>query len=284
MDRLLRYVPHIQEATYFDIQNISDYFWSSDNEYHDLVHFNLSPPFPFFTTRYRLASQTYSKEHGTTPQPGWRQTEVLTVFQTIESVAHIERLHGPQIRRVAQDRLPTSAKWIQEAAVYFVRKRQIIGDIVYLYALNEYGQIMSNEAGETAFFIIHSTLDESEAPHLVSYLHVSGMALTFLHCRNVEILDPPPASKKRLPRKVKFESRYHRLKINAIGPGKRSQTTSRGTGITQGLHVIRGHFRSYGPEFGKGKLFGRLSGRFWVAAHLKGDEGAGVIDKDYEIE
>jgi len=284
MDRLLKYVPHIQQAQYFDIQNISDYFWSSDNEYHDLVHFNLSPPFPLFTTRYSLPDKTHSREHGTTPQPKWKGYEVLTVFQTIESVAHIERLHGPQIWRVAQDRLPASAKWIQESAVYFVHKRQVLGDVVYLYALDDHGQIMTNEAGETAFFIIHSTIDDSEAIHMVSYLHVSGMALTFLHCRNVEIIDPPQPSKKRLPRKVKFESRYHRLKVNAIGQDKRSRGTGRGTGIAQGLHVVRGFFKEYGPEFGKGKLFGKLSGRFWVAAHLRGNKDLGIINKDYEIE
>jgi hypothetical protein len=48
-------------------------------------------------------------------------------------------------------------------------------------------------------------------------------------------------------------------------------------------HDVRGHWVEYGPEYGKGKLFGKLSGRFWVPAHARGSADTGEVVKDYKI-
>ena len=45
-------------------------------------------------------------------------------------------------------------------------------------------------------------------------------------------------------------------------------------------HVCRGHFAEYGPQFGKGLLFGKHAGRFFVPPHLKGKKEYGVVEKD----
>ena len=48
-------------------------------------------------------------------------------------------------------------------------------------------------------------------------------------------------------------------------------------------HVCRGHFAEYGPQFGKGLLFGRYAGRFFIPPHLRGDEKNGIVEKDYAV-
>jgi hypothetical protein len=48
------------------------------------------------------------------------------------------------------------------------------------------------------------------------------------------------------------------------------------------VHSCRGHFSEYGPEFGKGLLFGKYEGRFWVPPHMKGRRGNGTVYKEYK--
>jgi hypothetical protein len=74
--------------------------------------------------------------------------------------------------------------------------------------------------------------------------------------------------------------RYHTLEIvpNNSKPGTR--------GVPIGAmprHFCRGHFAEYGPEFNKGLLFGKYSGRFYVPPCFKGDNKNGIVEKDYEI-
>lgn len=48
------------------------------------------------------------------------------------------------------------------------------------------------------------------------------------------------------------------------------------------LHLVRGHFRTYGEE-GRGLLFGRYAGRYWIPSQVKGSLSSGLIVKDYKV-
>jgi hypothetical protein len=286
MDRLLRWVKDIREATYIDVQNVADYFWSHDEDYWDLVNFNLAPPFSFFATRYGLPEVVRSTKFGEVPRPEHKGVEILTVFRQTAGIPNYTR--GPDALYASLSaRTPVSgAKWHYDIFVFPVKGRVAYPPSLFFTAVNELGQIAryDNQSGR-AFW------QATQYPHFEinvqspTYLHVSGLALTFLNSRNVELLKPPPgSSKKRRPRKEKFESRYYRIKVNAIGQ-RYERIGGRGaTGISQALHIVRGHFREYGPEFGKGLLFGKYAGRFWVAAHTSGSPESGVVVKDYEVE
>lgn len=47
------------------------------------------------------------------------------------------------------------------------------------------------------------------------------------------------------------------------------------------LHGVRRHCRRYGPKYGKGLLFGKYEGMFWIAPHTRGKAEVGEIQKDY---
>lgn len=74
--------------------------------------------------------------------------------------------------------------------------------------------------------------------------------------------------------------RYHVLVVRPAGA--RSDAPAQEIG-NMPRHVCRGHFAEYGPEFGKGLLFGRLAGRFYIPPHVRGDAKNGVVEKDYEV-
>lgn len=104
-------------------------------------------------------------------------------------------------------------------------------------------------------------------------------ALNFLACKNVDIAEPrrPRPERRRLAR---LDVRVHTLVVRPVGR-QRTRGGAATADDTAPLHSVRGHFASYGPEYGKGKLFGRLSGRFWVPGHARGSAEHGEVRKDY---
>ncbi|WP_426513151.1 hypothetical protein ACPPVO_22495 [Dactylosporangium sp. McL0621] len=47
------------------------------------------------------------------------------------------------------------------------------------------------------------------------------------------------------------------------------------------LSPVRGHFSHYGKQYNRGLLFGKYSGKFWVAGHVRGASRA--EPKDYVL-
>lgn len=109
--------------------------------------------------------------------------------------------------------------------------------------------------------------------------------LQLLSCKNVSLqsIENDVHSVYSANRKYGKRSdnyRYHILVVRP--PGAHKDSPAQEIGVMP-RHMCRGHFAEYGPEFGKGLLFGRLSGRFYVPPHLKGNPDNGIIEKDYQI-
>ena len=106
-------------------------------------------------------------------------------------------------------------------------------------------------------------------------------AWAFASCKNVEFREVHPSTRK--PKRMKDPSRvvYRELVLSggvrsrvSPAPGSKRIET-RGTA----LHLVRGHFKDYS---GSG-LFGRpqLSGTYWWAPHVAGDQNYGTVLKSY---
>lgn len=108
--------------------------------------------------------------------------------------------------------------------------------------------------------------------------------LLMLTCSNVA-LDPRDVvgrSKNAIKRHGgdSLSFRYHVLVMRR--PGAKPSEPGEEIGVMP-RHVCRGHFAEYGPEFGKGLLFGKHAGRFYVPPHLRGDKKNGIVEKDYQV-
>lgn len=108
--------------------------------------------------------------------------------------------------------------------------------------------------------------------------------LVLLGCKNVglsAITDNKQfriATKRHGPSSTGY--RYHVLVVRPAG----GKSDSPGIEIgTMPRHVCRGHFAEYGPDFGKGLLFGRLAGRFYIPPHVRGNTEYGEVAKDYLV-
>lgn len=107
-------------------------------------------------------------------------------------------------------------------------------------------------------------------------------ALNYMNCRNVEIVEPtrPRAESRRIAR---TGTRVH--VINVFPVGKSTRSAGKGTNNNCGVPLtsVRGHFSCYGPDYGKGLLFGKLAGRFWIPQHARGDKVLGESKHDYVL-
>lgn len=106
-------------------------------------------------------------------------------------------------------------------------------------------------------------------------------ALNFCNCRNVELVEPhrPRAVARRIAR---TGCRVHTINVFPTGRSSRSESDGQSTGVP--LTSVRGHFACYGPEYGRGLLFGRIVGRFWIPQHARGAAEFGEDRHDYVLE
>lgn len=117
---------------------------------------------------------------------------------------------------------------------------------------------------------------------------VLSATLNFMACSNIEIAEP----KRTFP--VRQRLRRFQVPVQTIvvrPPGRRSadaagQPDGRPMDeLDTAVTSVRGRFNHYGPRYGRGLLFGKLEGKFWIPAHARGPraDGAEPPVRDYEL-
>lgn len=104
-------------------------------------------------------------------------------------------------------------------------------------------------------------------------------AINLIHCKNIELVDEPLTRQQQRRKKRKAETIY---KVLAIKEGDKSyRYLEHGhNGSKKALHLCRGHFRTYTDD---APLFGRVTGTFWIPAHVKGAKEHGEVVKNYKV-
>jgi hypothetical protein len=107
-------------------------------------------------------------------------------------------------------------------------------------------------------------------------------ATTFLNCTNVTIVTP---SRQRQLRRQIERTGVDVTEIQVFS-SRRSVRGARVPADSGGmpLSTVRGHVARYGPKFGRGLLFGKYEGEFWIPAHARGDAENGTHEQRYTIE
>lgn len=112
-----------------------------------------------------------------------------------------------------------------------------------------------------------------------------GGSLNFLNSSNVDIAEPvrPRATRRRIERTgVTVQT------IVVRPPGKRRTKTGPDQArpidaIENVLSPVRGHFSHYGDAYGRGLLFGKYAGKFWVPSHTRGADAGEAGEKTYVL-
>lgn len=106
-------------------------------------------------------------------------------------------------------------------------------------------------------------------------------ALNFCACRNVRLVEPehPRPTRRRLAR---LGVKVHTINVFPVGKTYTGTARTGGGGGGVPLTSVRGHFAEYGVN-GKGLLFGKHAGRFWVPQHARGSKEHGESRADYRL-
>lgn len=121
------------------------------------------------------------------------------------------------------------------------------------------------------------------------FVDIAFLALSFMNCRNVSLrqVAPKPLTKKQRKRGDVPRVAHHVIEIEPMRP---RVVGNAGAGPVIGLdsgkkslHIVRGHFKHFGPEWGTKKLFGRVSGKFWWEKMTRGSIDVGLVESDYAV-
>lgn len=115
------------------------------------------------------------------------------------------------------------------------------------------------------------------------------LGLSFLNCKNVVVTEEAGRYANRQDRRAAERRddpplvKYRTLHIEPMKTVLKTEGGIEQNGLKKALHICRGHFAEYGDDYGKGKLFGKYEGRFFIPAHVRGSAEQGVIDKRYVV-
>lgn len=116
-------------------------------------------------------------------------------------------------------------------------------------------------------------------------------AFALMGCKNVhhvEVDERAKLNRQQIRAREREKQPFITYKILEVKPLRSMKTSAaepdnEEDGRITRMHWVAGHFAEYGPEYGKGLLFGRIAGRFFIDPHVRGDLDEGFITKDYKL-
>jgi hypothetical protein len=110
------------------------------------------------------------------------------------------------------------------------------------------------------------------------------LALSFMHCKNVQTLEERPevkVSKKFQKKTGRPLTTFKVLEIESMKKVLKHEGLSESTGLKKALHICRGHFKDY-RDSGLGKH--HVKGLWWWSDHVRGHLSEGVVNKEYDVQ
>jgi hypothetical protein len=300
-------LPVLPNAQVFAIDNVCEYCYRHmEQEFWTLGDLpNLAPPFPAFFMETRRPRQMLHREGGKyqlapfdLDWDGWgvlvmgSESETvdatapwLPYVQCDEEMAPAQQCGGSTPSQVSP--IGGIPKW-HLVAILLVEERR--GRIVGPVVIWDF-QVDSNGAACSQPRVIGAArpddVPESEfwagMSDVSALLYPAFLSISFLHCKNIRVeRQTPPQKLSRAFRRRHGRplTRFHTLQITPMKQVLEREGQSESIGLKKALHICRGHFKTFTPEH---KLFGRYTGTYWWAAHVRGTIEQGIALKDYAV-
>lgn len=252
-------VNEFARAIPFRIDNVADYYFETPkNDWSQDDFPNVAPPYPSFWLEYAMP-EAINQSNIIIPNPvrGYRaglwfrvctEDKVADTEWDMECWLFIKRLTGPKDQ---------ACRW--RIAV------EKSGGIVVI--------------GERSW---EKHQEKDDNWYVAGWLYPGLLALSFLHCKNVDLIEniPPklPMTKKRAqhPPRTKF----YTLNIKPMQRILEDEGHASQTGLKLALHICRGHFKDFSKG---GGLFGKYHGMYWWDSQVRGSKEHGEVKKDYRV-
>lgn len=274
----------LRDAYVIVADNIAEYWYLhrqrfiGDGTWNE-VYPHLVPPFQVTWIEYRSPWFSNSEKGEMDDRTiGW-----LLISGTVDSA---EQLSGRNLGITSADK-----PWRHVFALQFIENDyRLIGPVEHIeYVLDREGQLIAIN-GEALVPTVDTTTGEMsergagfDRRICKERLHILFLCLSFLHCKNVAQVENAQSFKLQRARMRRGKPplvTYRTLEINPMKEILRTEGRSEEVGLKRALHICRGHFASYTEDK---KLFGRITGRFWIPAHVRGSKEVGEVKKDYKI-
>jgi hypothetical protein len=254
-----KFLADMDKTEIFYIQNVADYVFSGTQERWEIAKDfpNIAPPFPVFWMEY------VDTRRGDNSQVGF-------LFSSVE----------------ADPKWGINSKWGMFVSWILFLDGMLFQPITWTIAINENGSVALRHDGTPDMV---AKVDERLYPNEPGFeeLNLGDMfippmlAVSLLHCKNVDIVSREPKIGNRKQRgRHTPKIRYHTLQIAPMKKILQEEGRADETGIKNALHICRGHFK----DFSRGKgLFGKYKDVFWWDSQARGRAERGVVLKDYSV-
>ncbi|OGC95283.1 MAG: hypothetical protein A2029_01420 [Chloroflexi bacterium RBG_19FT_COMBO_47_9] len=249
----------IFNAHVFFIDNVADYYYSisKKDEWHETDFPNIAPPLEIMWFEWNIPKTIYSNgelisftrnyknalliKSFKTENKGWKY--ICNPFASLDSLEDLKRDNPIIIENIPSDGNSLNIRCIK-----------------------------IDDAKQTINFKV-SDFDISTL-----WINPVFLALSFIHCRNVQIVPKGKGVLHKSRDRNAPSFRYHLLQIDPMKRVLAEAAEKNNTNIKMALHICRGHFKDYrnGPG-----LFGKFKDVYWWDQQLRGDLSLGYVDKDY---
>lgn len=271
-----------KEAVVLRIDNVARYYFevnSQENWSLETDFPNIAPPFEAFWMEYKSPGIINSEGKIKPVAPALKTGRFGALF-TVKEIPEIEAKEAD-----------TDAHWAMTALCFVdlpgIHRGLRLLPFYSMLGVTKEGQLATIQGRPFTNIMFESEripefeqqgITPEDAKRGQTFLYPMLLALSFLHCKNVEIVSGGKirvkSAQKAAPKVKVYTLQIEPIKkiLDAAG--------ARNTGIKQALHICRGHFK----DFSKGKgLFGKYKGLYWWDAQVRGSAELGFIAKDYQV-
>ncbi len=266
------------------IDNVAEYYYyGSDQEYWDLRNDfpNLAPPFQVFWVEHKMVQKIRSAEKGEKDMSNLGMREPRSGFLFL-AVKPEDVTLAPDDRDDRTSSLPEGTHWIYAIEMFNywgTEQKQKLAEgptgTMFMF-IDKEGRVLDTPQMQT--HTSQQALDRDPVMAEVlkatmQWTHPSLLAICFLHCRNVKVVNnetPSKLAKRTIERHGYKPSSYKTLIIEPLKDILRKEgghSASGGNTLQRALHICRGHFRDY--REGKG-LFGKYHQIVWTPQTVRG--------------
>jgi len=266
---VLRVYEAMQRAVVFKIDNIADYFWRSEREmwYLDRDYPNLAPPYPLMWMEYAWPKEIFN-EQGSFKVPEELQGKRIGILIRVMDGGPAPECRWSLLFHCLNETLDASGVELLPGEV--------------LVGVTDHGQLAHYSDGRPVYGPLWDNENPPDAEveqvlksHLLM-LHPAYLTLSFLHCKNVELVEQggekrDPQTGKRIRPRRGARAKHYTIHIEAMKKILRREGESDRKGLKHALSVCRGHFKHFGPAdvsghpqgLDTGLLFGKHAGMYW---------------------
>jgi len=275
----------------FDVTNVARYYYEgNDKEVWGLADDfpNIAPPFSRLWFEYAPSKIAWSDGRRVETSIGQlvRKCGVAMECFALDDVANMPEREAEVWQRLVAS-LSREPRWLCSAGVVMEGVDKNIAPFpgIAMWGVSEDGSYLGKNG------MLHCIAPQpvsdfygnTFADELGLFLHIPFLALSFLHCRNVKIVEPLPNPKwdrARMKSGKKPLVRYETLEIEPMKRVLKEQGERDTKGLKHALHICRGHFKDFSEG---GGLFGKYHGMYWWESQVRGRASEGIVVKDYSV-